>query len=102
MKILKIDKECKKEWSKIINVKTFRECDLPSVTFFILEDFDAKNKLFHDEVFLDVDEDLKIICQYPIVIRTSLKNEKSNYQGLYLPRTNTIFEWTAAKNQKSK
>ncbi|MEJ7677654.1 MAG: hypothetical protein WKG06_07260 [Segetibacter sp.] len=96
-KILKIDKDCKESWSKINNIKTFRLCDLPSAVFFVLEDFSCKSKLLNDEPCDALDEDLKILCYYPIVIRTSFRKDDNGNQSLNLPRTNTVFDWKTAK-----
>lgn len=97
LKVLKVDKDCKDHWSKINNIETFRFCELASVTFFVLENLNIKERLLKDEDCGSLDEDLQVLAVYPIVIRTSLRKGDTTHPGLYLPRTDTLFEWQSAK-----
>lgn len=96
LKVLKVDDKCNNQWNKIENVIIFRKLGLPTSTFFVLEDVEAMRLLLNNQKSLRLEEDLKIVAVYPIVIRTSFRKDNEKEFNLYLPRTETVFSWEKA------
>jgi predicted house-cleaning noncanonical NTP pyrophosphatase (MazG superfamily) len=90
LKIIIPDSKSSEKWAKIEHIRVFRECGFKTYDFFILEDRRIFDGIIKGKEYQDLNSDLSILTESPIVIRTSLKIGNSS-SHLMLPRTETIF-----------
>jgi predicted house-cleaning noncanonical NTP pyrophosphatase (MazG superfamily) len=79
------------EWHKIKCLQTFKECDLPIGTIFILENPELLSVLSNGRTTPELEEDLDWLLEYPLVIRMDRKKGISG-NNLMLPRTETLYD----------
>ncbi len=90
LKVLVEASDLKIYWNKIKCINTFKNCGLPSAKIYILEDVSILSELSNGIVNTGLRDDLSWLLNFPIVIRTDIKEDKKFLKFL-LPRTDTIF-----------
>lgn len=89
-KILHNFKQIKKRWKKIECIRVFSQCNLPQGEVFALENSNIIGNLIKQKRSAELTYDLKQLLLYPIVIRMDIA-KKVSYDGVLLPRTETLF-----------
>lgn len=90
LEVLSEEYDSKLYWNKIKCVNTFKICGLPFGKIFILDDINILSNLSKGSVDKALENDLNWVLNFPMVIRTDIKNSEK-LSKLLLPRTNTIF-----------
>ncbi|GGH17462.1 nucleoside triphosphate pyrophosphohydrolase [Mucilaginibacter phyllosphaerae] len=84
------EKDSLYKWNKALHVKVFRELGFKVSDIFILENTTIIQKVLNGKNVKSLIDDLDWLTEYPIVIRTSHK-QNENLFNLNLPRTETVF-----------
>ena len=90
LKALRTVSSTLKNWKKMECIKTFDLCGLPKGEVYVLENSEIISELISGNRNRELTEDLEALIQHPITIRMDIL-KSDGYDGILLPRTETIF-----------
>ncbi len=83
---------------KLDALNTFHKCNLPSVTYYYLNNNECLRELCSGKCPPPLQDDLKLLIKQPLVIRTDVQEKASGLPPILLPRSNLLRTYQDAIN----